>query len=223
MTGARPDNDVRIQERVFAFLTDPDTHPFVRRIDTHAASVFLEGSRALKIKRAVRFPFLDYSTLQRRKAACDDEIRINRPFAPQIYHRVVAITQDDDGSLYLDGPGKPIEYAIEMTRFDEQLTLDHLAEAGPLQPALVEATADAIAASHVVAPRKPAQSWIDGIPALIEGNGTALHGAGCFPSEQVDDLTRSSLASFAGIRHLLEQRGAQGFVRRCHGDLHLAK
>ncbi|HEY4986516.1 MAG TPA: AAA family ATPase [Bradyrhizobium sp.] len=222
MTGATPDNDVRTQERVFAFLTDPGAHPSVRRIDTHAASVFLEGSRALKIKRAVRFPFLDYSTLQRRKAACDDEIRINRPFAPQIYHRVVAITQDDDGSLYLDGPGKPIEYAIEMTRFDEQLTLDHLAEAGPLQPALVEATADAIAASHVVAPRKPAQSWIDGIPALIEGNGTALHGAGCFPSEQVDDLTRSSLASFAGIRHLLEQRGAQGFVRRCHGDLHLA-
>ena len=222
MTGATPDNDVRTQERVFAFLTDPGAHPSVRRIDTHAASVFLEGSRALKIKRAVRFPFLDYSTLQRRKAACDDEIRINRPFAPQIYHRVVAITQDDDGSLYLDGPGKPIEYAIEMTRFDEQLTLDHLAEAGPLQPALVEATADAIAASHVVAPRKPAQSWIDGIPALIEGNGTALHGAGCFPSEQVDDLTRSSLATFAGIRHLLEQRGAQGFVRRCHGDLHLA-
>jgi len=116
----------------------------------------------------------------------------------------------------------PIEYAIEMTRFDEDLTLDHLAEAGPFQPAFVEATADAIAASHVVAPRKPAQPWIDGIPALIEGNGSALHAAGCYPSEEIDDLTRSSLASFAGIRHLLEARGAQGFVRRCHGDLHLA-
>ena len=97
MTDVAPNTDVRTQERVFAFLTDPGTHPSVRRIDTHAASVFLEGSRALKIKRAVRFPFLDYSTLQKRKVACDDEIRINRPFAPQIYHRVVPITQDDDG------------------------------------------------------------------------------------------------------------------------------
>ena len=85
--------DPLIQERVFASLTDPATHPHVHRIDTHAASVFLEGDRALKIKRAIRFPFLDYSTLAKRKAACDEEIRINRQFAPQVYHRVVPITQ----------------------------------------------------------------------------------------------------------------------------------
>ncbi|MFZ2158974.1 MAG: DNA-binding protein, partial [Bradyrhizobium sp.] len=81
--------DSRMQERVFALLTDPATHPHIHRIDTHAASVFLEGDRALKIKRAVRFPFLDYSTLEKRKAACDEEIRINRQFAPQIYRRVI--------------------------------------------------------------------------------------------------------------------------------------
>ena len=77
-------------------LTDPAVHPHVRRIDTHAASVFLEGERALKIKRAVRFPYLDYSTLAKRKAACDEEMRINRQFAPQIYRRVVPITADAD-------------------------------------------------------------------------------------------------------------------------------
>src|SRR6266480_5218891 len=93
----------RMQERVFAFLTDPATHPHVHRIDTHAASVFLEGDRALKIKRAVRFPYLDYSTLAKRKAACDEEIRINRPFAPQIYRRVVPITRESDDSLCIDG------------------------------------------------------------------------------------------------------------------------
>ena len=221
MTEVTPD-EVHTQERVFAFLSDPNTHPAVRRIDTHAASVFLEGSRALKIKRSVCFPFLDYSTLQKRKAACDDEIRINRPFAPEIYHRVVPITQDDDGALHLDGPGTPIEYAIEMARFDESQTLDHLAAAGPLCQALVAAVADAIAASHVAAPRKPAQAWIEGLPSLIEGNATALRAAGCFAPEQIDELTRRSLASFAGLRHLLERRGAEGFVRRCHGDLHLA-
>jgi aminoglycoside phosphotransferase family enzyme len=65
--------DSRMQESVFAFLTDPTKHPNVRRIDTHAASVFLEGDRALKIKHAVRFPYLDYSTLEKRKAACEEE------------------------------------------------------------------------------------------------------------------------------------------------------
>src|SRR6266536_2591192 len=113
----------RMQERVFAFLTDPATHPLVDRIDTHAASVFLEGDRALKIKRAVRFPFLDYSTLEKRKAACDEEIKINHPFAPQIYRRVVPITQGNDGSLDIDGDGAPVEYAIEMARFDERQTV----------------------------------------------------------------------------------------------------
>ncbi len=127
-----------MQERVFAFLTDPAMHPQVHRIDTHAASVFLEGDRALKIKRAVRFPFLDYSTLEKRKAACDEEININRQFAPQIYRRVVPITQDSDGSLDIDGDGTPVEFAVEMTRFDERQTIDHLAEAG--EPHLSTAT-----------------------------------------------------------------------------------
>src|SRR6266481_6161326 len=131
----------RMQERVFAFLTDPATHRLVHRIDTHAASVFLEGDRALKIKRAVRFPFLDYSTLEKRKAACDEEIKINRPFAPQIYRRVIPITQAEDGSLSIDGDGTPVEFAIEMTRFDERQTIDHLAETGPPDPDLVEAIA----------------------------------------------------------------------------------
>src|SRR6202162_6198386 len=103
----------RMQESVFAYLADPATHPGVRRIDTHAASVFLEGDRALKIKRAVCFPYLDYSTLEKRKAACDEEIRINRQFAPQIYRRVVPITQGSDGSLEIDGNGEPVEYALE--------------------------------------------------------------------------------------------------------------
>jgi len=79
------------QEEVFAFLADQATHGggAVKRVDTHAASVFLTGERALKVKRAVRFPFLDYSTLAKRKAACEAELAINRSFAPDIYRRVV--------------------------------------------------------------------------------------------------------------------------------------
>ena len=211
-----------MQERVFAYLGDPAAHPHIHRIDTHAASVFLEGNRALKIKRAIRFPFLDYSTLEKRKAACEEEIRINRQFAPQIYHRVVPITQSADGSLDIDGNGRPVEYAVAMTRFDERQTIDHLAAAGPLDPALVDAMAAAIAASHEVAPPAPAKPWIDSLPGIIEGNTAAFREAACFAAGDVDDLGQASHSALARIRRVLEQRGRQGHVRRCHGDLHLA-
>src|SRR5215472_1650906 len=106
------------QEPVFALLSDPATHggAKVTRIDTHAASVFLAGERAYKVKRAVRFPFLDFSTLEKRKSACEAEIEVNRPFAPEIYQRVVAITREAEGALALDGRGTPIEWAVEMRR-----------------------------------------------------------------------------------------------------------
>lgn len=214
--------DTSTQERVFAFLTDSIAHPHVIRIDTHAASVFLEGDRALKIKRAVRFPYLDYSTLEKRKAACDAEMTINRQFAPQIYRRVIPITQNGDGSLSIDGDGAPVEYAIEMTRFDERQTIDHLAESGELDRAIVDAIADAIAASHAVAPLAPVEPWIRSTPAFIDANSKAFRTAACFAADDIDDLEAASLSAFSCIRKLLEQRGRQGHVRRCHGDLHLA-
>jgi len=213
--------DADAQDRVFAFLTDPATHPGVHRIDTHAAAVFLEGASALKIKLAARFPYLDYSTLAKRKAACDEEIKVNRPFAPQIYHRVVPITQNADGSLGIDGSGPPVEFAIEMTRFDERQTIDHLAEAGEPDRDLVDAIADVIAASHAVAPPAPAEPWIESIPAFIDDNSMAFRTA-AFPASDVDDLDDASRSAFCRVRKLLEQRGKQGYVRRCHGDLHLA-
>jgi aminoglycoside phosphotransferase family enzyme/predicted kinase len=213
--------DSPMQERVFAYLTEPGTHRVVRRIDTHAASVFLEGDRALKIKRAVHFPYLDYSTLAKRKAACEDELRVSRPFAPQIYRRVVPITEDADGSLNIDGDGTPVEYAVEMIRFDERQTLDHLAEAAPPDPDLVSAVADAIAASHVAAAPAAAEPWIDSILPIVADNSEAFLAAGCLPAGEINRLDRASRAAFSAVRDRLEQRGREGFVRRCHGDLHL--
>jgi aminoglycoside phosphotransferase family enzyme len=220
MTASASDS-ADMQERVFAFLTDPATHRGVQRIDTHAASVFLEGNRALKVKRAVRFPFLDYSTIEKRKAACDEELNINRRFAPQIYRRVVPITQKDDGSLSIDEGGTPVEYAVEMTRFDERHTVDHLARAGTLDRDLVDSIADTIAASHLSAPQAPADAWLQSIPKIIDDNTTALRAAALFPAGDVERLANASHAAFSSMRDLLGQRGKTGFVRRCHGDLHL--
>jgi uncharacterized protein len=221
MQGPTTDNAVT-QDRIFRFLAGSTAHPSVIRIDTHAASVFLQGDRALKIKRAVRFPFLDYSTLEKRKAACEDEIRINRPFAPQIYRRVAAITENTDGSLALDGDGVPVEYAVEMSRFDENATLDHLAKKGPLGHDLALWMAEAIAASHAIAPRAEQAPWVGGIAGLIDGNSEGLRSGGQFAAAEIEELAQASHRTLERLRSLLEQRGRQGFVRRCHGDLHLA-
>lgn len=212
-------DEMAAQERIFRTLT---SHSGVTRIDTHGASVFLDGKRALKIKRAVRFPFLDYSTLEKRKLACEEEIRINRPLAPQIYHRVVAITEEPDGSVQVGGRGRPIEYAVDMSRFDESRTLDHLAKGGPLDAKLASAAADAIVASHAAATCADGTAWVSSIPALIEGNSDGLRAGGYFNADDVEKLGKASQEAFRRIRPLLTERGHQGFVRRCHGDLHLA-
>ncbi|MDN5004657.1 AAA family ATPase [Bradyrhizobium sp. WYCCWR 12677] len=208
-----------VQERIFQTLAG---HPGVTRIDTHGASVFLDGDRALKIKRAVRFPFLDYSTLEKRKAACEEEIRINQPLAPQIYHGVIAITEEPNGSVTVDGRGQPIEYAVDMSRFDENRTLDHLAKAGPLDAELASAIAEAIAASHTAATPADRKEWVSSIPALIDGNSDGLRTDHHFDAAAIAQLGKASHEAFVRIRQLLEERNRQGFVRRCHGDLHLA-
>lgn len=222
MAASTPTSDAVDQERVFAFLSDPQTHcgSSVQRIDTHAASVFLAGSRALKVKRAVKFPFLDYSTLEKRKESCDQEIAINRLFAPQIYRGVVAITKKPDGGLEIAGQGPVAEWAVDMVRFDESKTLDQLASTGSIDRKLAEDVADSIVRAHEKAAVHKHSSWIQSIRPLIAANSAAL--AGHFDSQSIDEIDRESLAAFEKTRDLLRQRESKDWVRRCHGDLHLA-
>jgi aminoglycoside phosphotransferase family enzyme/predicted kinase len=212
------------QERVFALLVDPATHGghTVRRIDTHAASVFLAGPRAYKAKRAVRFPFLDYSTLEKRKAACEAELEVNASLAPMLYRRVVAITEEADGTLILDGTGRPVEWAVEMNRFDEARTLDRLAETGALSAELAVKLGRAVAAAHSSAPVAEAESWIGAFASFIEQNEADFRShSDLFPASQVDDLSNAARRSLHKIRPLLARRAELGFIRRTHGDLHL--
>jgi len=145
-------SDLDTQQEVFSFLANPATHggAKVQRIDTHAASVFLAGDRALKVKRAVHFPFLDYSTLDKRKQACAAELSVNAPYAPDIYRRIVPITREAPGRLAIGGAGEPVEWAVEMRRFDETRTLDHVA--GEIDEDLADALGRAVATAHAKAP-----------------------------------------------------------------------
>src|SRR6188472_4292404 len=221
---ARRMNEGVSQEPVFAMLADPATHGGVpvKRIDTHAASVFLAGTRTFKVKRAVRFPFLDYSTLDLRKKACEAELEVNRPYAPEIYRGVVPITREADGRLALDGAGVAVEWAVEMRRFDEDATLDRLAEAGRIDTALADALGRTVAAAHATAPAVDAGPWVKALADYIDEHVAAFgETPDLFPPEGVDALARASRAAYARIHPLLLERARRGLVRRIHGDLHL--
>jgi len=212
------------QEPVFTLLADPAAHDRapVTRIDTHAASVFLAGDHAYKVKRAVRFPFLDYSTLEKRKRACEAELEVNRAFAPDIYLRVVPITRAADGRLALDGGGVPAEWAVEMRRFDEKATLDHLADAGRIDTDLADALGRAVAAAHACAPAVEAEPWIAALADYVEQNDAAFRERPkLFAPADAAALARASRAAHGRIRELMRARGGRGLIRRGHGDLHL--
>ena len=212
------------QEDVFALLSDPATHggAAVRRIDTHAAAVFLAGEHVYKVKRAVKFPFLDYSRAAKRKAACEAEIDVNQSFAPGIYRGVVAITREDDGRLALGGDGAPVDWAVEMRRFDENATLDRLADRREIGAPLADALARAVAAAHARAPVVEAEPWIEALAGFVEQNDAAFREMPeLFPAGSSVPLTRSSRATLDRIRPLLRERGKLGLIRRGHGDLHL--
>ena len=169
----------------------------VKRIDTHASVVFLYRERALKIKRAVRLPFLDYSSLEKRKAACEEELKVNAVNAPELYRRVVAVTRDHDGRLEVDGRGTPIEWAVEMARFDEKQTLDCIAKAGTIEPALAAMLAGTILQSHERAPRSDGESWLASIPSIVDRNTPkfrAVSGLDAASIERLDTRSRKHLA-----------------------------
>ncbi|MBX9828443.1 MAG: AAA family ATPase [Xanthobacteraceae bacterium] len=217
-------NSSEEQAAVFTFLEDPKTHggDVVRRLDTHAAAVFLAGTRALKVKRAVRFPFLDYSTLAKRKAACAAEIEVNQPFAPDIYRGIVPITREADGQLAIGGAGSPVEWAVEMARFDEDQTLDHVADRDGLDAALSAKLAAAVSAMHARSTRVAAEPWLAALEDYVGQNTAAFREReALFPAEQTAALDRNSRAMLARLSPLLRMRGEAGFVRRGHGDLHL--
>ena len=191
-------------------------------MDTHAAAVFLAGGHALKVKRAVRFPFLDYSTIEKRKAACTAELEINRRFAPALYRRIVPITRQPDGRLALDGGGEPVDWAVEMTRFDENQTLDHVVERGALGDELATKLARTVATLHEQAERADAAPCIAALESYIGQNTAAFReNQSLFLPESVTALDRASRTALERLRPLLLSRGDHGLFRRCHGDLHL--
>ena len=215
------------QSAIIALLADPKTWGAgvtkVERIDTHGAVVFLAGARALKLKRAVRFAYMDFSTPERRWRFCEAEVRLNRRTAPAIYRGVVAVTREADGRLALGGTGEPVDWLVDMRRFDDSTLFDRLAERRRLTPELVEAAAEAIADLHLAAEQRTDHGGIAVLRRVIDGNGRELEqlGRGALDATRVTALHRESLAHLERHAPLIEARRQTGLVRQAHGDLHL--
>ena len=220
---------VEDQSYIIAFLTRPDVlhQPAggvpVRRITTHISELFLAGDRVVKLKRSVRFPYLDFSTPERRRVACEAEVAVNRRTAPDLYRGVVAVTREPDGALALGGKGEPVDWLVDMRRFDDSLLFDRLAQGGRLTADILEDASAVVARFHAAC---EVVLGFGGSRAMAENidNYTASFAeapAGTFVTADVGRLIESSRHELTRVAPLLEQRRQQGRVRHGHGDLHL--
>jgi uncharacterized protein len=215
------------QEEIVAFLSNGASYgrPAARvdRIETHCSIVFLVADRAYKLKRPVTFSSLDYSTLERREAACRAELALNRRTAPELYLGIHAIRRREGGELGFDGDGPILDWVVAMRRFDQADLLDHLAEAGRVTTDMASAMADEIARFHEAAERTPDFGGAAGLRAAIERNRHDQHTMDeILDRESVEALYRASMAALDRLGSLLDRRRDEGRVRRCHGDLRLA-
>ena len=215
---------VEDQAEVVALLAAPATHggAAVERVETHGAIVFMAGDRAWKLKRAVRYDYMDFSTPVRRRVCCEAEVRLNRRTAPDLYLGVVPVTRTAGGGVALGGDGPAVDWVVEMRRFDQAALLEHLGEADALDLALMGPLAAAVARFHAEAAPRRDQGGRAGMARIIEGNADGLDefGGTLDPAarRRAVDGARAALVAH-GV--WIDERREAGFVRQCHGDLHL--
>lgn len=188
-------------------------------IETHISAVFVGAGTVWKLRKAVRLPFLDFTTLAERQRTAQRELALNAPHASGLYRDVAAVVRRADGSLALEGSGETIDWVVRMARVPEGDFLDAVAARGGLTAPLLDALGDAVAAYLAAAPVQD----VDGFAAqatMTEGNLRSARAAG-LPEPLVAAWERAMWAGLARRADWLRARAEAGFVRRCHGDLHL--
>ncbi len=205
----------------------------VALVETHISWVLLTPTQALKLKKPVRLPFLDFGTPELRRHFCEEELRLNRRFAPSLYIDVAPVCGTPE-SPRIGGGGTPIDHVVRMRRFDESALLRNLVTANALEPGLLDGFAQRLAGLHGQAPRAAPVSGFGAPDAIVRAAADVLAFLGAQAQEgegRKDEGARA--ASLAGIGRWIEDQGhalrmawivrqQAGAVRECHGDLHLA-
>lgn len=214
------------QTEIAAFLSESGSYGIsspVERIDTHISIVFLAGERAYKLKRDIRFSYLDYSDPEERRRFCEAEVAINRRTAPDLYEGVTPVVRRPNGNLALGEPGTPLDWLVVMKRFDQAGIWDAMAERGELTPALVSELADIVARFHMDVDAVTTDDGAGSIRRVVDENELELRRfvPNIFDAGEVRRLGDACRGALGETARLLDNRGAAGMVRRCHGDLHL--
>ena len=211
-------------------LLDPRTYPHpcdrIELIETHISWVLLTGAHAYKVKKPVRFSFIDFSTLALREQFCREELRCNRPFAPTLYEGVVRISRRPGGGLEIGGSGEVVDWAVQMRQFDTQAQLDRMLERGELQISMLRDFGAELAIRQRALPRLEGRAEeVDArMLAPMEDNfteiaHTRLHDDHAQLLSSTLEMARRSAEQ---LRGLMQRRLLEGAVRECHGDLHLS-
>lgn len=202
-------------------------HPVdsIELIETHISWVLLAGEFAYKIKKPVNFGFLDFSTLDKRLTCCEQELRLNSRLAPDIYLDVIAISGTIQRPV-LSADGEVFEYAIKMRQFPQSSQLDHMLESGELNEQHMDAIARMVAEFHrhiEVADDTSDFGNTNVVYQPIEENFTQIkeHLNSVSYAETLDQLQQWSSSAFEKLKPVIEQRKRDGFIRECHGDMHL--
>lgn len=215
------------QREIVEFLSNPVTYGNdvgnVERVETHSSMVFLTGNRAYKLKRAVKYDYLDFSTSSKRREFCEAEVALNRRTAPALYLGVVPVTRERDGRLALGGSGARLDWLVSMTRFDQEALLDRLAKRNALDIELMPTLAAEIARFHAAAERRYDEGGRENIAWVIDGNESDFNeqGVGILEPERCQAVTALARTFLDREAERLNLRKERGYVRMCHGDLHL--
>ncbi|MDX1569199.1 MAG: AAA family ATPase [Xanthomonadales bacterium] len=220
---------IKDHEALLHALQNPALYPHaghdIQLLETHISSVLLIGDYAYKIKKPVNLGFLDFESLEARRHFCEEELRLNRRLAPDLYLAVVPIC-GRAAQPELDGTGPPIEYAVKMRRFPQEALLDRQIEQGRVDLEVVDAIADEVAHFHgriEVAPADSVFGEPDTVLAPMLHNFVEVAEHLTAPDvvstlERIEDTTRNT---WKCLEPRLEERKKSGFIRECHGDMHL--
>ncbi len=205
------------QRPVAAFLTQLAGGP---PRETHVSAVFVGTDAVWKLKKAVRFDFLDFSSPAQREAMLRRELTLNRRTAPELYRDVVPVRRDATSLALGDGAGEVVDWVLRMAPIPADDFFDAIAARGALTPELLDALADAIAAFHAALPPAVAPAWDRAMEDVAEGNARSARDAG-LDAAQVAAWRAEVRREIDTRRAWLTRRAAAGFVRHAHGDLHL--
>ncbi len=187
--------------------------------ETHISAVFIGADTVWKLKKAVTLPFLDFAGLDAREHFLRRELILNKPAASGIYRDVIAIVRQPDGTLKL-GSGNPVDWVLRMAPIPAGDFLDVIASNGALTPGLLDGLGDCVAAYHSKLAAVSNQDSATGFRRITAGNVRSALANG-LPRPEVEAWHRRMMAAIEDREDWLKQRSRAGYVRRCHGDLHL--